>query len=94
MSGDHEVGARGREEAPGIDQAPGSRASGDPGEREWQDRVTAGWSPWLTPRQMRLILCQLARMETKNLDEKDRREFLKLIEWFEIEIETKYSRRS
>jgi hypothetical protein len=43
---------------------------------------------------MRLILCQLARMETKNLDEKDRREFLKLIEWFEVEMETKYSRRN
>lgn len=43
---------------------------------------------------MRLILCQLSRMETKNLDEMDRLEFLKLIEWFEGEVEIKYSRRT
>ena len=42
---------------------------------------------------MRLILCQLSRMETKQLDEEDKEAFLKLIEWFEGEVEIKYSRR-
>ena len=94
MRGDPEVGVRGREEVAGPGQAPGRGGRGHPGERHWEDRVTLGWQPFLTPRQMRLILCQLSRMETKNLDEVDRLEFLKLIEWFEIEVETKYSRRT
>ena len=94
MRGDPEVGVRGREEAAGPGQAQGGGAGGHPGERLWEDRVTLGWQPFLTPRQMRLILCQLSRMETKNLDEMDRLEFLKLIEWFEGEVEIKYSRRT
>ena len=50
-----------------------------------------GWQPFLTPRQMRLILCQLARTETLDLTDEDYVEFMGLIEWFEHEVDLKYS---
>ena len=93
MRGDSEVGPRRGEEAPGPCEAPAGGEGGDRRKRTivWEDQVMRGWQPFLTPRQMRLILCQLARTETLDLTDEDYVEFMGLIEWFEHEVDLKYS---
>ena len=93
MRGDSEVGVRRGEETPGPCEAPPGGAGSDRGKRTvaWEDNPMRGWQPFLTPRQMRLILCQLARTETLDLTDEDYVEFISLIEWFETEVDIKYS---
>lgn len=41
---------------------------------------------------MRLILCGLTKLDMKELFGRDKEEFLKVLEWFEGEVEIKYSK--
>ena len=50
---------------------------------EDRDRVTLGWSPWMTPRQIRIITEALRNFIQKE-DEIDKHK--DLLEWFESEL--------